>query len=212
VTIATWVLAVAAICALLANVYQARQTKKAVDTALAETKAVESQTAALLRQAVATEQQASASQEQARVSQRLAKHAQTSLELEWQPLLVYARIGETDDPRPLLENNGRGPAYRSVAIVRDRAILRASKPVSLGAGEQHRVPELYNLGNPGGFIPDGAAWGAFCEDQFGSRYRFLEGGTRPEVWHPGEEESTVVWLKAWRLTYGGAVLDTLLLG
>ena len=61
-TIATWVvLAPTALLALLANVYQAKQTERAVDAAtaetvaaIAETKAAQDQTGALIRQAEAS--------------------------------------------------------------------------------------------------------------------------------------------------------------
>ena len=197
-TVATCILAVVAIGALLANVWQARQTKRAVDAAVAETKAVEGQTDALLRQATATEGQVMASAAQANASQMLAEEARQSRELEWQPLLVFTP--ETYERRNQLTNTGRGPAYRSVVVFRKGNASAVSRPpISLGANSDIQPPMYPADRLLSGVLPHGTTWAAYCEDQFGNKYRFLDKGARPDVWRPGEEQSTVQWLQVWRL-------------
>ena len=197
-TVATCVLAAVAIGALLANVWEARQTRRAVDAAVAETKAVEGQTAALLRQAAATEAQAQASADQAKASQMLAAEAQRTRELEWQPLLVYTPGTPTNVDS--LANTGRGPAYRTVVAYRDRQFSISRPPVILGVANKIHPATFPVAGiSLSSILPGDAMWAAFCEDHFGNKYRFLDKGAPPDVWRPGEEQSTVMWLQVWRL-------------
>jgi hypothetical protein len=182
-TVATCVLAAAAIAAFGANVYQARQTRKAVDAAVAETTAVETQTAALLRQAKATEM--------------LAEEAEGTRKIEWQPLLNW------DHQAGRIWNTGRGHAYRViVADGRNRSELAVSQSIPVGASSSNAPPATGWLRPHVArtvILPDHAEWGVFCEDQFGNQYRFLDKGARPDVWRVGEERSTIMWLQVWWL-------------
>ena len=170
-TIATWVLAGVALLALLANVYQAKQTKRAVDAAtaetvaaIAETKAVQDQTGALIRQAEASERQAKA-------SQTLAEEARRTRELEWQPLLNWDRTTR-------VWNTGHGHAYRAVVVFRinERAI-QVSRPIPVGLSSSNEIVEWLDYPNPpGGILTEHAAWAVFCEDQSGSTIASLTMG------------------------------------
>lgn len=55
---------------------------------------------------------------------------------------------------------------------------------------------------PVGVVPEGTAWALFCEDQFDNRYRFLDKGARPDVFHPGDDLSAFVWLRVWQFADG----------
>jgi hypothetical protein len=165
---------------------------------VAETKAVEGQTDALLRQATATEEQAKASADQAKASQMLAEEAQRTRELEWQPLLVFTP--ETPVLRNQLTNTGRGPAYRSVVVCRYPGSTVVSRPpISLGANSDIHAPMYPAERLLSGVLPENANWAAYCEEQFGNKYRFLDKGARPDVWRVGEEQSPIQWLHVWRL-------------
>lgn len=163
--IATGILGIVAAVALGANVYQAKQTKRAVDAAtaqtaaaVAETEAVKDQTGALLRQAQAAELQAEASDKQAKASQAVADEARLTRDLEWQPLLNWDRKGR-------IWNTGHGHAYRAVVAFRvnDR-LMQVSRPIPVGLSSSNEITDWIDWPDPpGGILPRGTVWAVFGE-------------------------------------------------
>jgi hypothetical protein len=207
-TNATIALAAVAGLALIANAYQAWQTRRAVKAELAATEAVVAQTAAVLRQAAASENQAKA-------SQVLAEEAQRNRELDWQPLLRFAFVqGEQVSPSPFvwpqpsLFNDGRGPAYRCVVARKGqdedgREVVYIGAPVAVGAGQSHAAPNAQKVERtktPNYVLPIANEWAVYCEDQFGIKYRFLDKGARPDTYREGDDKANSQWVDIlWRL-------------
>ena len=187
--IATGVLGIVAAIALGANIYQARQTRRAVDAASTEAKAVEAQTKTLLRQAKASE--------------TLAEEAQRSRDLEWQPLLRW----EGPMPDALLygpverglRNEGRGPAFRAAFAWRSGDKLLVSPEASIGSSGIRDVIKWSSSPADTRMLPTDANWAAVCEDHFGNRYRFLDSGARPDIWSYTKSKHFRSWFRIWGL-------------
>jgi hypothetical protein len=138
---------------------------------------------------------------EANASERLAQEAERDRELNWQPLIRYA----DDQGVAKLFNDGRGPAYRAFVAQRyppNGGDVLSSSLMSVGAGKYGLVRATPPVAKPPRYLlPPDVEWAAYCEDQFGNRYQFLDKGERPEVWH-GENEPQdkpkPMWLESWR--------------
>jgi len=195
VTNATIALAVVAGLAFLVNVWLAVENRKSIDTA---TKAT-----------VAATRQAEASEKVAVATDQLVKETQRNRELEWQPLLRYEDTGSLpgnfggmqnlDGTTSMLANTGRGPAFKSVLVWRARdGLLALSSQVSIGAGSKHFIGGTnHEITDANTLIPREAQWAAFCEDQFGIKYRFLDDGSQPDTLRPEDNQSVVGWALVW---------------
>ena len=152
--------------------------------------------AATFRMARATAAEAVATKDEAAASLQVVEEMRADRELTFRPFLSWVLDGTIN-----ASNNGRGPALNAVFCgLRDDG-LSVEKPWLT------TLPRLIDFG-PGDRIPSGAYSMlmsklesepppkptanfpvrklAFCEDQLGNRYRFIQGAVKPDVWKPGQ--------------------------
>jgi hypothetical protein len=158
--------------------------------------------AANFRMARATVAEAVATKDEAAASLQVVEEMRADRELTFRPFLSWEVDGAIQ-----ASNNGRGPALNAVFCG-----LRADETWVT------TLPRLIDFG-PGDHIPSGAYSMlmseleseppprptvkfpvrklAFCEDQLGNRYCFIQGSVKPDVWKPAQPKPDwVTWYEA----------------
>jgi len=168
--LATLVLAVVAFLALRTSNQAIQQTRKEIDL---------------------TREDLELTKSALRLAERQADEARLTREADWQPLLVVTGDVRASPPAShtvFVRNVGRGAALNVFAAVsidgvalqlgfEDKFIAVDGSIAELFAREYGQGAHLLD-----GVIDTQNQWAIFCEDQFGKRYRFLQGQAVHEEW------------------------------
>jgi hypothetical protein len=180
---ATVALAVVGAGALIANAVVAVFTLRAA-------RATQRSASATEEAAKATHDEAEATKQEAAASLQVVEEMPADRELTFRPFLSWVLDGTIN-----ASNNGRGPALNSVFCgLRDDGTWLTTLPRLIDFGPGDHIPsgaysmlmsELTSEAPPTPSFSFPVRKLAFCEDQLGNRYRFIQGSVKPDVWKPG---------------------------
>jgi len=177
---------------LIANVVVAWFTLKAA-------RATQRSAAATEEAAKATRDEAEATKQEAAASLQVVEEMRADRELTLRPFLSWEVDGAIQ-----ASNNGRGPALNAVFCgLRDDGMWLTTLPRLIDFGAGDHIPsgaysmlmsELKSEPPPRPTANFPVRKQAFCEDQLGNRYRFIQGAVKPDVWKPTQPKPDwVMW-------------------